>query len=129
VSPVPYDDGAQRELERHALRNAGWLAAKLGYGDAIDRRTERWIVAAIAFCVVAATAWVVMSVRAGADEDEARLQRQRCEVDFRVKNFDRVRYRIMQEHPEMTPVQRGQMMEEKIQSEAVASCAARTPAR
>ena len=129
MSPVPLDDEVQRELERRALRNVSWLAAKLGYGDAIDRRTERWIVAALGVFVVAAIAWVVASMTAKAREDEERLQRQRCEVDFRVKNFDRIRYQLMQEHPELTPVQRGQMMEERIHSDAVAGCMTAAPAR
>ena len=78
---------------------------------------------------MAATTWVVMRVNATADEEAGQLERRRCEVDFRVKNFDRVRHRLMQEHPALTPVQRGEMMEERIHSEAVAGCAARTPAR
>ena len=35
MTPVPIDD-AQANLERHAPSRVQWLAAKLGYADAVD---------------------------------------------------------------------------------------------
>jgi hypothetical protein len=47
MNPSDLDHDSRRELERHALRNVSWLAAKLGYQEALDRRQERWLMIAM----------------------------------------------------------------------------------
>lgn len=118
------DEDSQRALEQRALGNAARLAAKLGYGDALDKRREKAMLRLViggTLALVAALVAVAM-IRSSHDADD--LVRQRCIVQFRVDNIERLRYGLTQERPELTPFQRSQLLEERLGLAAMAKCAA-----
>lgn len=129
MSQAGLDHDSRRELERHALRNVSWLARKLGYQDALDRRQERALVIALGAILVVVIAALVLSAmrKGGADRDA--LELQRCLVAARVQVMDDVRAKVVREHPELGPAQRQQAIEDAISRATAAMCAKGAPAR
>ena len=117
------EDDAQRALERRALGNAARLAEKLGYGDALDKRREKAMLLLVIGGALALVAALVAAAMFRSSHDADDLVRQRCMVQFRVDNIERLRSSLMQEHPELTPVQRSQLVEERLGPAAMAQCA------
>ena len=117
------EDDAQRALEQRALGNVARLAEKLGYGDAFDKRREKATLLLMIGGTLALVAALVVAARIHSSHDAEDLARQRCVVQFRVDNVDRLRYSLMQERPELTPVQRSQLLEERLGPAAMAQCA------
>ncbi|HEY2627612.1 MAG TPA: hypothetical protein VGI57_00720 [Usitatibacter sp.] len=128
MNPAGHDYEAQRELERHALRNVSWLAEKLGYRDALDKRTEKMVVIGIAgFAFVALGFLVTGILTAETPADE--MAHRRCEVQVRADETKDVREKVFREHPEMNAVQRGDFAERILKTLMMARCTATSPAR
>lgn len=124
MNDVSAEDDAQRGLERRALRNASWLAEKLGYRDGLDRRREKTLLLLVAGMAVALVTVVGLSIAISASRDADNLRVQRCLVQFRVDNVERVRRELARERPELPPVQRGSLVESRIGAQAKSKCAA-----
>jgi hypothetical protein len=121
VNPTDLDHDAQRELEQRALRNVSWLAEKLGYRDAIDRKTEkRLIIGMAAFTTIALVLLVTGILTAETPADE--MARRRCEVQVRVDKTVDMRARVVRDHPEMSSLQREQFVEKTISTLAMHRC-------
>ncbi len=131
MDPVRIDDDSQRALERHALRNVGWLAAKLGYRDALDVRSEK-----IAIRVLVGTALLLVAAMgvgaymnsppAGAEE------RMRCELEIRVAAVWQLKKDLGASHPHMSDHDLSLLAEQRyrdMKPVAVAECAGKSPAR
>jgi hypothetical protein len=108
------DHDAHRELEQRALHNASWLARKLGYQDAMDRKQERvlLVVLGTATLVIVALLFLKSVFMARAD-DEAVLQK-RCEVDVRVQEIDKVRLEVAKDHAGFAQSERNAAVERKL---------------
>jgi len=129
MNPAGLDHDTQRELEQRALRNVSWLAAKLGYQDALDRRQERWLMVAIAGVLVVIVAALALSAmrRSSADADD--LARKRCEVDARVEAIPAVRQQVAAEYASLPSGDRDRIFEERLHTLAATKCAAVTATR
>ncbi len=117
------DHDSQRELEQRALRNVRWLAEKLGYQDAIDRRAERGIVIGLGTGLVAIVVVLVLLAMNKGNAEEDKLALQRCETAARADAIAEVRQQLAREHPEMDQSQRDTMIDGKRVAAATAQCA------
>ncbi len=122
MSHTDLDHDGQRELEQRALRNVRWLAAKLGYQDALDKRRERILMAAmgLGLVVIVAVLYMGAMIRSSADEDD--LVRRRCEVDVRARVTMDMRRDFRKQHPEMTPRQLDDLVESSAKTVALSEC-------
>jgi hypothetical protein len=122
VSQAGQGHEAQRELEQHALRNASWLAEKLGYRDTLDKLKERRLVvvmvASLGAIILALGISAVMKDRA----DRDRLEQVRCEVDARVKVSGDVRNQVQRVYPSASAAERERIYEELVRNIAHAAC-------
>lgn len=131
MDPVRVDDDSQRALEQHALRNVSWLAAKLGYRDAIDVRSEKIAIrvlgGAVLFLVVAmGVSAYVKSPPAGAEE------RMRCELEVRVAAVWQLKKDLRASHPDMSDYDLSLQAEQRyrdMKPVAVAECAGKSRTR
>jgi hypothetical protein len=101
MDPVHVDDDSQRALERHALRNVSWLAAKLGNRDAIDVRSEKIairVLGGVALLLVVAMGVSAYVRSPPADAEE----RMRCELEVRVAAVWQLKKDLKASHPEMS---------------------------
>ena len=102
---MPADD-AQADLERHALTRVQWLAAKLGYADALDAAKEkqaiRWMAGIVGVAIVALAASALL----GESDEEKQLAVQRCRVAVHVEVYDGALADIGKQHPEFSAGQR-----------------------
>ena len=122
MNPADLDHDGRRELERHALRNVSWLAAKLGYQDALDRRQERVLVLVTGAALIVIVAAMIVSAKIKAVADEDDLVRKRCEVDVRVQSTDSVRSQVKAEFPGLASVEHQRIFEERIHAIAASKC-------
>ena len=122
MNPTDLDHDARRELEQRALRNVSWLAAKLGYQDALDRRQERTLIMVMGVALVVIVALMVVSAMSKGSAEEGDLVRKRCEVDMRVQATDSVRAQVLAEHPEMSTIERQGIFEDRIHAIAASKC-------
>ena len=121
------DHDSRRDLERHALRNVSWLAEKLGYRDALDRRQEKVLILAMAVGV--AIAIVALGLSATMQDTSAQdLERHRCEVEMRVQSSRALRIQVMNEHPKMAVADRDRIFEEKMHA-MMAPCSGKSSSR
>ncbi|MFZ3323410.1 MAG: hypothetical protein WA190_13635 [Usitatibacter sp.] len=121
MNPADLDHDGRRELERHALRNVSWLAAKLGYQDALEKRTERKLVIGMGVFTAIALAVLVTGILT-AQTPAGEMARRRCEVQVRVDKTVDMRARVFRDHPEMNSVQREQFVEKTISTLAMHRC-------
>jgi hypothetical protein len=116
MNQAGYDHEAQRELEQRALRNVSWLARKLGYQDALDRRQEKVLMIGMGVALVAIVAGLMVSASWKSSDDEASLVWQRCSVAARVKHVDDIR-RIAAKDPTLTKDQLEKLVQALIYNE------------
>ena len=110
MNPAGQDYEAQRELEQHALRNVSWLAERLGYRDALDKRIDRRL--AIGMVAVATIVFIVLVTGILTSETPAdEMAMRRCKVQVRADETRDMRARIFREHPEMTAAEREEALE------------------
>jgi hypothetical protein len=125
VNPTGLDHDGQRELEQRAMRNVSWLAEKLGYRDALDRRQERWLVGAMLAILAVAIGFFAMSGAKKESSDRGDLELHRCQVEVRVQETDRLRADVMKDHPGVVVPERDRMVEEKLHGLMDTRCATR----
>jgi hypothetical protein len=113
VNPAPLDD-AQRALERRALGNVARLARKLGYQDALNARSEKIVVAAMAILLVAAIAAMALKVLSQASRDEAQLGWRRCMVAYRAAHTDEVRASVRASKPGLGGLELASSVEDRL---------------
>lgn len=99
MKSMPADD-AQRELERHALGRVQWLAAKLGYADALDAATEKWAIRGMVGVVAVVIVALGASTLFKESDEEKRLAVQRCRVAVHVEVYDGLVADMAKRHPE-----------------------------
>ena len=125
MDPANTHDDAQRTLERRALLNVHSLAERLGYRDALDRKTESHgirVLAAIAGVVVLAL-FILSQVPSTRADDEAR---RRCEIDAQAREGIRVKDQLMAARPDLTGKELQEELRERSKSMAAiakAECA------
>ena len=123
MNGAPARDDAQRSLEQRALGNVARLAERLGYRDFLDRRKEKAIIILASVGTLALMAAVAVSIAVSSSRDADDLRYRRCLVQFRVDTIEGLRHKLMQERPELTPLQRGQLLEAQVGSAAELHCA------
>jgi hypothetical protein len=129
VSPADFDHEAQRELEQRALRNVSWLARKLGYQDALDRRQEKWLMIGMGVALVAIVATLGVSAMRASSADEAELARNRCMVATQVELMPGMLEKVRERRPELTPARQQEITRAWAADEARATCQAKASAK
>jgi hypothetical protein len=123
------DDDAQRALERHALRNVHSLARRLGYGDAIDRHGERFVLVSLAVVIVLVVGAVaIVLARPDPSRSDSVINRQRCELEAGIVVVDEMRADLKARQPHLTKAdleRRVTVMHTDVKQEAARRCAER----
>jgi hypothetical protein len=129
VSRVPADDEAQRELERRALGNVARLAAKLGYHDVLERRSEKTIAIVLGLLVMALVASLAFSAWRSAGREQQALERQRCEVATFVEIFPGWQQRIRERTPDVSRQRQDELARMYATDDAKYACSQAKPDR
>ena len=127
MNRVPVDDEARRELERRALGNVARLAAKLGYHDVLERRSEKTIAIVLALLVLVLVAYLGFSAWRSAGREQQALERQRCEVATFVEIFPGWQERIRVRTPGVSRQRRDELARMYATDDARYACSQAKP--
>ena len=126
MSRASSEDDTQRDLERRALQNVSWLAAKLGYRDVLDRRTEKMLAIGIGAALVLLIAGIIVSGVFNAKDEERQLALRRCLMAAYVDVLPEMESLANARRPELTPAGRAEIARTYASDEAKYRCTSGT---